>query len=687
MTTESEYTQVVTDKNVEITNIYQDDAGNYYFKDTFDYLPVNKMYIDEREYWRACSTLGLTTTSTVITIFDPNTKVFVQRRLPQLFPLDLNKLNKKRVQGEDEDVDDKNKENENDDTSNSTSNITNPTTTTVPQQQTHSDTTNLQVANALTQVATALSKLTTPTQTTTTKDINELIYLEQITKTFDSKFPETNDKNKFFQWSCDVDNYLKENPLLPKDRLFTNIVDSVPEPIKAAWNQYKDSKFQEIQHQYFADNGKELINTPSLYQKKQLEFNKNITTIQQFEKFAMKHLKIQASIHYFVEQLSKITVFVNEDPKDTFSRVAKYLEQISSMSKKLNAIKTDDEREIRAISEINKLELFERILCITNNTVQNNNVSPLNEKVKTKFKRCWNEGKIKTTNDVREYAAKISSQVIVPGTGNDKQINKHWQSYNRRSHWSIFAISSSSRPFKRTLSTSFNSPNQPKPKRQKTTEKCKDGYNCTYFTKFGRCKFYHSAKELQSLRIKHKQSVNKRKTRNNPIKSFVTGKQLTRSPPNPTKPKYLCNKGNNCEFWQQDKCRFKHDNKTMTCSYCKKPGHPSIRCRTRINNTNNNNSKRYSLSDMSNVNKMMNNMKTLNQSVNKLMSLHQSTLNNGSNFDLDIPVFEDDDIKDNETIKSLIVKKTKKYKAEKNKLQELYSQISALKQSNHPRRK
>ena len=49
MSEDTEYTQVVNDTNVDVANIYQDDAGNYYFKDTFDYLPVNKMYIDEQQ--------------------------------------------------------------------------------------------------------------------------------------------------------------------------------------------------------------------------------------------------------------------------------------------------------------------------------------------------------------------------------------------------------------------------------------------------------------------------------------------------------------------------------------------------------------------------------------------------------------------------------------------------------------
>lgn len=498
------------------------------------------------------------------------------------------------------------------------------------------------------QSASILQQLVAQIQTNSTnsssnkKDMTELLYLETITDKFEGTFPVTNDKNKFFEWCSDVSRYIADNPKTPSDRIFQNILDKVPKAIKSAWHQYKSNQFQSVKDAYFQETGEDLAKFPEEHTKRITEFQTQISTLSNFEKFALQHLKIKAKNYDFEQQMHEVHCYWNEEPLATFTRVSEYFDQIASITTKLNSIKEHDAPKIRHVSDNDKLDEFMRIFCFENNDPKHNNRSVLNEKVSREFHKAWTHGKLLSTIDIQKLAKKASVDIVSGYNPSDK--DKNWKHYNQRRHWNIFAINTSYNPTKndrkRTFPTSRGNNAAENPlKKQRVDIPCRNGANCTHFIRFGECLFQHTPRDLATLRQKHANNNNNanqssnhsntfnRNRRNNghfrakqTLHHFTTrfnkssDRQQRKSP---------CSFGATCHRWQNGKCPNYHRNTEMTCSHCHKPGHSASRCYQK-NKGSQPQRTTYNPNNTANIQKMYQNIQKTTNDIKKALAMKQT---------------------------------------------------------------
>ena len=403
-------------------------------------------------------------------------------------------------------------------------------------------------------------------------DYTEKIFEEQMMTPFRIPYPES--PKAFFNYVTAVYDFYARHAEVRNPRIFKAVHDAAGQVNRTMWNQYKADLYRQ------KVNANEIQDT----EMSETTFQKDMNNRKEWFNWIIAHrLHVHATIAEFKKQLSYIVCFKDERPTDTLMRVRRYLNQISSVTKLINP---HQERQIRELSDLDKMELLERIYITDNNKPEHGNNGRLNQKVVHKLAAKW--GRVITNMTSLEIILKSIQLEILPELERDRKTDgKHWKQY--RSNVTVFNL----RPYtlKRMREEKSNNPSAaPDRKRRKiqpttsqrtklSNKRCQWKANCKKFINT-KCEYRHTSAEIRIMLQKRKDrtSTTNATPTSKPKPSFITSKCAAQSKQHPIKTKPNCTRGNNCKYWQFGKCNYYHNNKYMRCKKCGKMGHPEFKC-------------------------------------------------------------------------------------------------------------
>ena len=410
----------------------------------------------------------------------------------------------------------------------------------------------------------------------------KMLWEDKIVQAFTIPFPTNPDQ--YYTMITALDQYRNENITINQERLLNKVVQTLKPNIRNRWNTYKQDKFQDIceEKQYTAEQQQEQ------YQR----IHEQLNTFREFENFMKDSLRIEPTIEYFQEKLHHVRVGWDENPNDSYNRFRTYFNQIRIAIDRYN-IDLPEEDQLEHITDKEKMQFFKTKLEWDNNKEEHKNNGPLNKKVKTRLATWWRENKKPTMEQLRQKLDDIQNKILPVGTINEDVEGEHWKRIPDISIFKIKPITSLTKERKRKLDKTIKT-DRPPTKRRKIdrsnkSRRCKFKDRCQDYIRGGKCSYYHIAPELTAMqrirnglnrdkrddnnkRWKRNRNNNGRRNRSRPRRNHGGRPTSTR------KTTSFCRYGDKCTKYQDGTCTYKHDRYKMSCSFCKKVGHPKVDC-------------------------------------------------------------------------------------------------------------
>ena len=438
-----------------------------------------------------------------------------------------------------------------------------------------------------------------------TKDpYTKLMYQSKTLGLFKAKYPKSQDS--FYTWLFAVKDFQTKHGGLgcSNELLFDKILESLSTQDRTSWEQHREAEYIKYLTDEAKENNQEALEA----------FSKQIDKIPKLIEYTVNRFVDHPDIQWFLERLMAVRCHKNENPKDSLTRLETYIHQVESLRITINSILKTKLRKPNAI-EISQIL---RAMFITNNA-NCSTPSKLNSKVRTKIAQKWvklEQTHITSDHKLEEYVAfntaikkyirDVLPESIVPALNEAHMDEEHkWKKYPQNT--SIFSLSTQSGNIsgsKRKRSDNSKS------RYDGSQERCPFKGKCTFLKSQKGCKFFHTVSELRGKKQKTSNGNQDRKLTSIPqdCRNFLNGIDCARKPcpyNHPANPrsnksdsrskrtfrtKYTprdprlkptnsnCRNGKSCPHWQDGNCRFKHDDRDMTCSFCNKPGHPKSKC-------------------------------------------------------------------------------------------------------------
>ena len=487
---------------------------------------------------------------------DANSQTFVPDILEIRIDLNQDLLHTphgKQNDSEDSDQDEQGKQNEVNEKQNEKQNqnqeLVNPMNIDVEAFKTYAATVNMLLENAPdgTEKATVYEFL--KQQQALKTNFTKMIYSEKLIQPFRGKFPRN--EGEFWKYVNAMRRYQAEHNEhnIPEIRLVQKIVQTLPVTIRDEWTKYK------IEVTRINDANAE--NKPLTAEE--------LNTIERFETFMVRKLRITPSHQYFVQQLGRVRMGYNENPADTHRRIVAYKHQMHTVKTAYNKSKPQ-RLQIPALTDNEELSLYERVFIYDNEKETLKNDGVLNRKVKKNLSRWWdrNKGAI-TLSLFIEQIKRAALEILPTNTIKNNVPGEHWHTFNNK--LTLFELKDVSKFTGQKRKREKKDKIQSNPKRQKLDKskiKCKFGNKCK-FRKSGKCKYYHEAN-------KHINPKPDPKPKPTPTRRHdaTTGPKVSSTYKPPCKFKQLC------KLYKKGKCKFYHPQ----CNKCGKYGHTMKNCRS-----------------------------------------------------------------------------------------------------------
>ena len=409
-----------------------------------------------------------------------------------------------------------------------------------------------------------------PKTTDENKNFAELLYQETRLSDFKHKFPRT--RVGYWGYSFAIEQYRNEHVSVPETRILEQVVNTCSNPIRTAWNTWKEDQAQKLANAADHTGDKEL-DPNSLRQ--------SLCTINNFESFMIHRLRIQPDIIFFNKTLENIQCGRDENPTETHERLQRYLREIKVVKQKLNN-NEHVQCNIRKYSDENILELYQRVFIFDNNSAEYNNDGILNGKVKIKLSQYVqnNFGTITLDNFI-QYIRKLHTAILPSDCVEVNVEGKYWKRF--KYNHSVFQLPtpSNQRSSKRKNEpTTTGTPRKRFKNNDVKPQTCRGGSSCSWFIKSGRCRFYHTSKEMRMMNKLRKEMTSgvKEKAQTWPWSKGKDEKGSGKNPQQAT-PRKRCRYGNNCWKLQRGGCMYEHPKEEVKCGYCDAIGHIQFECR------------------------------------------------------------------------------------------------------------
>ena len=395
------------------------------------------------------------------------------------------------------------------------------------------------------------------------KDFTAMIYWSQMIGQFGCDFPKND--TEFYHWLTRLESFQAMHDQAPPLMVFKKVLESLSDAEMGAWREYRMAKYREHLQSVDAVNN----------ETERKQFMKAVDTLPELEKFAIQRLQIQPDISFFRARLSYIRCQRDENPSDTLSRIEKYLFDYDMLRKKLNP---HIEIPLRPIYDVEKVDVFQEVL------ITKNHGGSLNSRVRGKLSKKWTSLQ-KSAGDPGHVdyhkkhlhliscyiKQKLPTECIGALDENPEEDGKHWIKYGMTT--SLFQLQPHGKSVSQITGKKHQrdtveptlSDQQLIPKKPKRAKKaCRWGSDCRQLIRKGKCNKNHS--EEERIAAAQKRSVLRQKTEIVAV-------------PKPAIQSNDCRRGQQCTFWQNGNCNFRHYASSMRCQSCGKSGHPSIACR------------------------------------------------------------------------------------------------------------